>query len=141
MAPGEQLLHRNVQRFRGGLVFKAHRLLYDSTLSLGVIKKTRWRSSALSIDSCWWSSAGSGGDLYTYIYIYIYIHTYYIYIIYIYTYILYICIYIYTNCRFQRKGKASLEWEDGTRWRSSALSIESCRWSSAGWCHPRYSQA
>jgi len=23
---GEQLLHRNVQRFRGGLVFKAHRL-------------------------------------------------------------------------------------------------------------------
>ena len=28
----EQLLHRNVQRFRGGLVFKAHRLLYRSTL-------------------------------------------------------------------------------------------------------------
>ena len=24
--PKEQLLHRNVQRFRGGLVFKAHRL-------------------------------------------------------------------------------------------------------------------
>ena len=24
---------------------------------------TRWRNSALSIDSCWWSSAGSGGDL------------------------------------------------------------------------------
>jgi len=23
---GEQLLHRNVQRFRGGLVYKAHRL-------------------------------------------------------------------------------------------------------------------
>ena len=35
----EQLLHRNVQRFRGGLVFKAHRLLYHSTLGLRVIKK------------------------------------------------------------------------------------------------------
>jgi len=34
-----QLLHRNVQRFQGGLVFKAHRLLYHSTLGLGVIKK------------------------------------------------------------------------------------------------------
>ena len=30
----EQLLHRNVQRFRGGLVFKAHRRLYHSTLGL-----------------------------------------------------------------------------------------------------------
>jgi len=28
-----------VKRFRGGLVFKAHRLLYHSTLGLGVIKK------------------------------------------------------------------------------------------------------
>ena len=28
----KQLLHRNVQRFRGGLVFKALRLLYQSTL-------------------------------------------------------------------------------------------------------------
>ena len=35
------LLHRNVQRFRGGLVFKAHRLLYHSTLGLRVIKKSR----------------------------------------------------------------------------------------------------
>jgi len=25
-----QLLHRNVQRFRGGLAFKAHRLVYHS---------------------------------------------------------------------------------------------------------------
>ena len=31
--------HRNVQRFRGGLVFKAHRLLYHSTLGLRVVKK------------------------------------------------------------------------------------------------------
>ena len=27
----EQLLRRNVKRFRGGLVFKAHRLVYHST--------------------------------------------------------------------------------------------------------------
>ena len=32
----EQLLHRNLQRFRGGLVFKAHILLYHSTLGLRV---------------------------------------------------------------------------------------------------------
>jgi hypothetical protein len=31
----------NVQRFRGGLVFKAHRLLYHSTLGLRVIKKEK----------------------------------------------------------------------------------------------------
>ena len=37
----EQLLSRNVKRFRGGLVFKAHRLLYHSTLGLRVIKKKR----------------------------------------------------------------------------------------------------
>ena len=29
----------HVQRFRGGIVFKAHRLLYHSTLGLRVIKK------------------------------------------------------------------------------------------------------
>jgi len=39
MAISEQLLYRNVQRFRGGLVFKAHRLLYHLTLGLRVIKK------------------------------------------------------------------------------------------------------
>ena len=32
-------LARNVQRFRGRLVFKAHRLLYLSTLGLRVIKE------------------------------------------------------------------------------------------------------
>ena len=32
---------RNVQRFRGGLVFKAHRRLYHSTLGLRVIKRRR----------------------------------------------------------------------------------------------------
>jgi len=30
-----------MQRFRGGLVFKAHRLLYHSTLGLRVIKKKK----------------------------------------------------------------------------------------------------
>ena len=35
----KNILHRNVQRFRGGLVFKANRLLYHSTLGLSVIKK------------------------------------------------------------------------------------------------------
>ena len=39
--PVEQLLYRNVKRFQGGLVFKAHRLLYHSTLGLRVIKKTK----------------------------------------------------------------------------------------------------
>ena len=43
-----QLLYRNVQRFRGGLVFKAHRRLYHSTLGLRVIKKKKkmtWRKT------------------------------------------------------------------------------------------------
>ena len=39
----EQLLRRNVQRFRGGLVFKAHRLVYHSTLGWRVIKKKNAR--------------------------------------------------------------------------------------------------
>ena len=41
-----QLLYRNMQRFRGGLVFKTHRLVYYSTLGRRVIKKKReaeWR--------------------------------------------------------------------------------------------------
>ena len=36
------------KRFRGGLVFKAHRWLYHSTLGSRVIKKKRRRSSAES---------------------------------------------------------------------------------------------
>ena len=40
----EQLLHRNVQRFRGGLVFKAHRLLHPSTLGSRVTKKKKTRA-------------------------------------------------------------------------------------------------
>jgi hydroxymethylglutaryl-CoA reductase (NADPH) len=37
----EQLLRRNVEPFRGGLVFRAHRLLYHSTLGSRVIKKSK----------------------------------------------------------------------------------------------------
>ena len=34
-------IRMNVKRFRGGLVLKAHRHVYHSTLGLGVIKKKR----------------------------------------------------------------------------------------------------
>ena len=37
-----QLLYRNVQRFRGGLALKAHRLLYHSALGLRVIQKKKY---------------------------------------------------------------------------------------------------
>jgi len=37
----EQLLRINMKRFRGGLVFKAHRWLYQSTLGSRVIKKKK----------------------------------------------------------------------------------------------------
>ena len=33
--------HPNMKRFRGGLVFKAHRLVYHSTLGLRVMKKKK----------------------------------------------------------------------------------------------------
>ena len=35
-----------MKRFRGGLVFKAHRLVYHSTLDLGVTKKKKYRHAA-----------------------------------------------------------------------------------------------
>ena len=38
-ASGGQLLRRNVKRFRRGLVFKAHRLVYHSTLGVRSTKK------------------------------------------------------------------------------------------------------
>ena len=37
----DQLLRSNVERFRGGLVFEAHRLLYHSTLGARVIRGRR----------------------------------------------------------------------------------------------------
>ena len=36
-----QILRRNVRRFRGGLVFEAHRLVHHSTLGLIIIKKKK----------------------------------------------------------------------------------------------------
>jgi len=38
--------NRNVKRFRGGLVLKAHGLLYHSTLGMGVIKKKKHQKKA-----------------------------------------------------------------------------------------------
>ena len=40
---------RNVQRFRGGLALKAHRLVYHSTLGSRVVKKKRRRAPALAV--------------------------------------------------------------------------------------------
>jgi len=40
----EQPYRTNVKRFRGGLVFKVNRLLYDSTLGSRVIKKKKERA-------------------------------------------------------------------------------------------------
>ena len=47
----EQLLLRNVKRFRGGLVFKAHRLVYPSTLGLRVRKKKEEEGLRMSSSS------------------------------------------------------------------------------------------
>ena len=49
-----RVICRNVQRFRGGLVFKAHRLWYHSTLGWRVIKKKkeRQRWARLRIGEC-----------------------------------------------------------------------------------------
>jgi hypothetical protein len=44
----EQLLHRNLQRFRGGLAFKAHRLSYYSTLGLRVMKRKGEKGLSIS---------------------------------------------------------------------------------------------
>ena len=60
-APVTQLLYINVQWFRGGLVCKAHRLLYHSTLGLRAIKKKKkyqrhdWTSEKLSL-TAWMST-------------------------------------------------------------------------------------
>ena len=54
----EQLLRRIVKRFRGGLVFKTHGLLYHSTLGSRVLKKKRKR-----VDVVWrrlWRSGVQG---------------------------------------------------------------------------------
>jgi len=49
----EQLLRRNVNRFRGGLVFKARRRVHHSTLGWRVIKKkkknTRMQEATMAV--------------------------------------------------------------------------------------------
>jgi len=46
LGKAHRLLDINVQRFRGGLVFKAHRLVYHSTLGLRVIKKKKKKKTS-----------------------------------------------------------------------------------------------
>ena len=45
----EQILHRNVQRFRGGIISKAYRPLYHSTRGLGVMKKKKEKNQTLYV--------------------------------------------------------------------------------------------
>jgi len=49
----EQLLRRKVKRIRGGLVFKAYRLVYHSTLGWRVIQKNRRPESRKLIPEKW----------------------------------------------------------------------------------------
>jgi hypothetical protein len=60
----EQLHRRNVKRFRGGLVFKAHRLVYHSALGSRVRKSGREKMKVLSqfqcqLDVCSYIAAGT----------------------------------------------------------------------------------
>jgi len=56
-----QLLRRNVKRFRGGLVFKAHRLLYHSTLGLREIKKKKKKRDSSALTTSWSGSVSDFG--------------------------------------------------------------------------------
>jgi len=42
----------HVKRFRGGLVFKAHRLLYHPTLGLRVMKKKKKKKKTVCMAGC-----------------------------------------------------------------------------------------
>ena len=57
--PKRQLLRRNVKRFRGGLVFKAHALLYHSILGLRVIKKKKKSKSDTPPPAVWRGKEGA----------------------------------------------------------------------------------
>ena len=48
----QQLLRRNLRRFRGGLVFQANRLMYHSTLGLRVIQKKKKKIPASRAIAC-----------------------------------------------------------------------------------------
>ena len=90
----DQLHSRIVKRFRGGLVFKAHRLLCHSTLGSKVIKKKRREDArggtSLSEHAREAQHVRSRPSIYIYRYTHMYIHIH----IYIYTYI---CIYVYIH--------------------------------------------
>ena len=99
----DQLFRRNVKQLRGGLVSKAHRLLFHSTLGSRIIKKKKnlgAGSRPLDAGRSPATSCSATPRLTLHIYIYTYIYTYtniHIYIdidIYIYVYI-YIYIYKY----------------------------------------------
>jgi len=49
---GRELLEKG-SRFRGGLVFKAHRLVYHSTLGLRVIKKKEEEDAREGVEARW----------------------------------------------------------------------------------------
>jgi len=53
------VLHRNEKRFRGGLVFEAHRFFYHSTLGSKVIKKEEEDDR---ISDLWAKSRLGGGE-------------------------------------------------------------------------------
>ena len=57
----EQLLSTNVKRIRGGLVFKAHRLLYHSSLGSRVTKKKRKKGRVRLSEPWTGSRVGSQG--------------------------------------------------------------------------------
>ena len=48
MEGGGCVLRRNVKRFREGLVFKAHRLVYHSTLDSRIRKKNKFEGVGFS---------------------------------------------------------------------------------------------
>ena len=60
--PQDQLFRRNVKRFRDGLVFKAHLLVYHSTLGSRVIQGTGFRvqGSGFRVQGSGFRVQGSG---------------------------------------------------------------------------------
>ena len=59
--PASLFIVRNVNRFRGGLVFKAHGLLYHSTLGLRVImKKKKVQGAECGVQGVGFRVQGSG---------------------------------------------------------------------------------
>ena len=92
---GSQPLYKNVDRFRCGLVFKAHRLLYHPNLGLRVIKKKKRREHCTGTRTASQCKATTLSDKMRVliscrksIHICIYIYIVYYYYIYIYEYMI-----------------------------------------------------